>query len=246
MCARYTLTSPILELEEEFEADLLPGFGMDGPRYNVAPTQDVMVVVESDRNRCLRPMKWGLIPAWAKDRSIGTQMINARSESVREKPAYRNLVRKQRCLIPTNGFFEWTDHRVPVSVAAQASLFDEPANAPTKVIRQPFLIHLNDQEVFALAGLWDTWKAEEGEWIHSFTVLTTEPNDLVGKLHDRMPVIVRREDYSTWLDSRNHVSESLTELYQPFPSSGMAMHPVTTRMSNPRLDEPAFIEEVPL
>lgn len=225
MCGRYTLTIEGVDLVEHF--------GLGGtleyvPHYNIAPTQATPVVRMLDAG--VRPapamLRWGLIPRWAKDAGIGSRMINARSETAAEKPAFRTPLKTQRCLVPSTGFFEWQQ-------------LDE---AIGKRKKQPYYVHRRDKQVFAFAGLWDRWRGPNDESIDSFTILTTMPNDLIRPIHDRMPVIVRRADYDLWLDPAVHDVERLKPLFGPQPSEEWVTHPVGTHVNSPAHDDPRCIQ----
>lgn len=190
-------------------------------RYNIAPTQQVFVVRESPSSgaRELVPLHWGLIPRWADDPAIGGRMINARSETLAEKPAFRDAFRKRRCLIVADGFYEWRQGAKP---------------------KQPYYIHLKQDGPFAFAGLWEHWKHGELA-IDSCTIVTTEANGLLRPLHDRMPVILPPEDYARWLDEDLQDPNDLTPLLKPFPAEAMTMHPVSTAVNSPRREGPELI-----
>ena len=192
------------------------------PRYNVAPTQTLPVVTRNSPNR-VEMMRWGLIPSWAKDASIGSRMINARAETVAEKPAFRRPLRAQRCLVPATGFYEWKR--------------DGDRKAP-------YFIHLPDEPLFAFAGLYDTWRDPDGQTVKTYTILTTEPNALMAGIHNRMPVILRREDEDEWLDPTNTEAEHLLPLLRPYPSDAMAAYPVSRMVNSPQNDVPALLERV--
>ena len=216
MCGRFTMYSSRDELARLF------GFDTDDvpdqlPRYNIAPTQLVAVVRQDDGQRVIKPLRWGLIPSWAKDAKIGNSLINARSETVAEKPAFRAAFKKRRCLIPTSGFFEWM------------------ATGGKK--KQPLHIRLIDGRPFALAGLWEHWSGGAGDPVESCTILTTTANDLMRPFHDRMPVILAREDYGTWLDPETP-PERLQALLRPYPAEAMVAVPVGSYVSNPRNEGP--------
>ena len=181
------------------------------PRFNVAPTQTLPVIVRNSPNH-IEMMRWGLIPFWAKDASIGSRMINARAETVAEKPAFRRSLRSQRCLVPASGFFEWK----------------RDGDAKT-----PHFIHLPDEPLFAFAGLYDSWHDPDGQTVQSYTILTTAPNDLMADIHNRMPVILRREDEDEWLDPENTEPEHLLPLLRPYPASEMAAYPVSKMVNSP-------------
>jgi putative SOS response-associated peptidase YedK len=225
MCGRYTLLATADDLAEEF------AFGEPitlAPRYNVAPSQDVPVVrlSEPDRKRRLEALHWGLVPHWAKDPKIGYRTINARAETVATQPAFRDAFRKRRCIVPANGFYEW--QRVVVR---------------GKEAKQPYYVHRKDGRPMGLAGLWDRWVAPDGEVLESFTIVTTEANELVQALHNRMPVILRPEDYALWLDPAARI-EQLRPLLAPCPSDWLEATPVSREVNNPRNDGPGCIAPV--
>jgi len=168
-------------------------------------------------------LKWGLVPFWAKDASIGPRLINARCETLRQKPAYRAAFKNRRCLIPTNGFYEWLKE---------------------KEKKQPYLIRLADESLFAFAGLWEHWKGPDGSTIESCTVITTEANDLIRPIHDRMPVIIPRKDYDSWLNPEMLGQETFQSLLQPYPSSEMVFFPVNPKVNKATYENPDCIEPV--
>jgi putative SOS response-associated peptidase YedK len=190
------------------------------PRFNVAPTQTLPVIVRNSPNH-VAMMRWGLIPSWAKDASIGSRMINARAETVAEKPAYRKPLRSQRCLVPATGFFEWKQE-------------DDG--------KTPYFIHLPDESLFAFAGLYDTWRDPDGQMVQSYTILTTAPNALMVGIHNRMPVILRHEDEDEWLDPANAEPEQLLPLLRPYPAEEMAAYPVSRLVNSPQHDTPLVLE----
>ena len=215
MCGRYTLTSSGEELALLFDISDLP---MVLPRYNLAPTQEAAVVREPapGEPRRLDLLKWGLIPYWAKEASIGNRMINARSESVAEKPAYRWSFKKKRCLIPSDGFYEWKKEGK---------------------LKQPYLIHRKDGKPFAFAGLWSSWKSPDQERpIETFTILTTDANDLLRPLHDRMPVILDPENFDLWLDPKIEDAAKLQPLMAPHAVDGFEAFPVSRAVNSPAHD----------
>lgn len=222
MCGRYTLHTPGETVEEIF--DVTESVELT-PRYNIAPTQEVAVVgLNREGTRTLGLMRWGLIPSWAKDPSIGNRMINARSETAAQKPAFRSSFKKRRCLVPADGFYEWK------------KIGDG---------KQPFHIRLKSAAPFAIAGLWARWHGTEGEPIRSCTLLTTSPNELTAEVHDRMPVILPSEAYTSWLDPRTD-PESLEALMVSYPAEEMEAFPVTPMVGNPRNDSPKCIEPLSL
>ena len=223
MCGRYTVRG-ILPVAELFGISLPPEFQQ--PRYNVAPTQDVLVVraagsgapAEGRRGDLLR---WGLVPHWASDPSVGNRMINARAETAAERPAFRDAMKRRRCLVPADGFYEWKA-------------------ASTGKRKQPHLIRMKDDRPFAFAGLWENW-GHGAERVESFTILTTSPNELVAPIHDRMPVIVAPGDYDRWLDPKVD-AVGVKELLRPYDAGEMVAQPVGTHVNNPANDTPACVE----
>ena len=194
MCGRYSLTDPErarTALSPLLDVDDLPEAAI--PRYNIAPTQEAVIVRNLDR-RVLEMSRWGLVPSWAVDLSIGSRMINARSESVADKPAFRDSLRARRCLVPADGFFEW--------------------RAAGKR-KEPHFIHRAERQVFTLAGLWDIWRSPEGLQVMTYAVLTCRPNAVVAELHDRMPVIIEPADWDRWLATERMPPEALDDLFQP-------------------------------
>ncbi|HNS49765.1 MAG TPA: SOS response-associated peptidase [Anaerolineae bacterium] len=218
MCGRFTLTSPDGALVQ-FN---LPGLPALEPRYNIAPTQPVAVVrmAAQDASRELVLLKWGLIPYWAKDPSLGARLINARCETVAQKPAFRDAFRKRRCLVVADGFFEW-----------------QKQNGG----KQPFYIRLREGGLFGMAGLWEAWRGAEGV-IESCTLITTNANDLMRPIHDRMPVILEPRDYDLWLERGLRQGELLLPLLRPLPSEEMIAYPVSRRVNSPENDDPHCIE----
>ena len=223
MCGRFSLTEldPTV-IREAFSVPDVPDLS---PRYNIAPTQPVATVVrdaESGVNR-IAVMRWGLVPHWAKDPTIGSRMINARAESVAEKPAFRSALRYRRCLIVADGFYEW-----------------QAQNGGPK---QPMFIALQDRQPFGFAGLWERWtEPESGEVLTTCTIITTEPNELMVSIHNRMPVILPREAYGEWLDPAQTDSKRVTPLLKPFPADLMIAWPVSRRVNNTANDDARLIE----
>jgi len=194
------------------------------PRYNVTPSQlSAVVRNQGDRNR-LDLLKWGLVPAWSKDPGLGSHMINARSETVYEKPAFRHAIKYRRCIIPTSGFYEW-------------ELSGEQR-------KQPWFIRMADHSPMCLAGLWESWKAPDGSQLETFAVMTTSANKLMAPIHERMPVILHSDSFNLWLSHNMHDPEQLQPFYQPFPAFGMTACKVSDLVNNPRNDSPACIEQV--
>jgi putative SOS response-associated peptidase YedK len=230
MCGRFTLTQSATAIADRFELDDLPFLA---PRYNIAPTQPVAVIrVGSGRqqlagDRQFTHLVWGLIPAWAKDPMMGAKLINARAETLAEKPSFRSAFKYRRCLIPTDGFYEW--QRVEKK-------------------KQPYLFGLADRQPFAFAGLWEHWQSADGSEIESCTIITTEANSLMRSIHDRMPVILQPQDYQQWLDPAVQKVDQLRSLLRPYePTSDLktlTAHPVSVKVNNPRHDSPDCIEPI--
>jgi len=222
MCGRFTLISPGEVLAEFFELVDAPTVS---PRYNIAPTQAVGVV-RHDRDRGIRRfdlMHWGLIPSWAKDTAIGTRMINARSETAATKPSFRSAVKYRRCLLPTDGFYEWK------AIAGQKR-------------KQPYYIRMADGQPFAFAGLWEHWEGPDGAAIDSCTILTTEPNEMMADIHDRMPVILDPKDFTQWLDPSVQAADVIRPLFRSFATGRMKAFPVNTTVNRPSNDTASCIE----
>jgi putative SOS response-associated peptidase YedK len=222
MCGRFTLFAPIPVLCDAFDAQAPEDLA---PRYNIAPSQPVLTLRVSpgtDHREFVRT-RWGLIPSWAKDPEVGTRLINARSETAHEKPAFRAAFRSRRCLVPANGFYEWRR---------------------AERTKQPYFVRMRDGRPFGLAGLWETWENPEGSRTESCAILTTEANAVVSPLHNRMPVIVPPEQYGRWLEPGNAKLDDLKALLTPYPPDPMDAYPVSPRMNRPGVDDPACI--VPL
>ena len=224
MCGRFTLRTPPQALASLFDLPEAPPLE---PRYNIAPSQPVLAVRRHPRTgqREFTFLNWGLIPSWAKDVKIGYRLINARSETVADKPAFRAAYRRRRCIVPADGFYEWQKRAGH---------------------KQPYFIHRKDDQPFGMAGLWERWEGPDGSVIESCTLLTTEPNELLRPLHNRMPVILSPEEYETWLDVQNASPLVLQALLRPCPASLLEALPVSRYVNNPRQEGPACIEPLPL
>lgn len=220
MCGRFTLFESSQVLSREFG---VPIPNPIAPCYNIAPTRPVAVVRNRPEvgEREFALLRWGLIPSWAKDPSIGARMINARAETAPGKPAFRNAFRRRRCLVPASGFYEWRKQ-----VRA----------------KQPYYISLNEKRTMALAGLWERWEGTEGAPIESCTLLTTEANELIAPLHDRMPVILPPESYDLWLNPSEQDPAVLYPLLAPYPPEKMTAYPVSRRVNNPSADDPGLVD----
>lgn len=222
MCGRYSQQHTPEEIAERFEI-VDPEFSLP-PRYNIAPSQVVPIIVNQTRRR-LVGCKWGLVPFWAKDPSIGNRMINARAESLFDKPAFKYALVKRRCLIPADGFYEWK----------------KAAKGPG----QPFYIRRRDHGLFAFAGLWEGWTSPEGEKLRTFTVITVEPNNLLRPVHDRMPAIISPQDEKMWLDPTVRIPADAISLLQPYPVDELEMYPISRAVNSPNTDDPSIIEPLP-
>lgn len=222
MCGRFTLT-----VDADTIHDTFPWLDVPAnltPRYNIAPTQPVAVVPNNGKNH-LDAFVWGLIPTWAKDPSIGNKLINARGETLAEKPSFRSAYKRRRCLILADGFYEWVKQ-------------------PGQKAKTPHYIQLESKEPFAFAGLWEIWHAPDGTEVYSTTIITTEPNDLIARLHNRMPVILPPAAYEQWLDPAEQPADKLQPLIRPYPASEMMHYPVSTLVNSPFNDVPETIQPV--
>ena len=218
MCGRYAQRSDPKRLAKEFKvAEVLNV----EPRYNIAPTQVVLAVRESPGGREMTLYKWGLVPSWARDASVGAKLINARGETVTEKPSFREAFRRRRCVIPADGFYEWQrkDGR-----------------------KQPFFFRMRDERPFGFAGLWERWEGEGGEVINSCAVLTTEANEVLRPVHDRMPVILHPDDYELWLGAEARELGLVKEMLRPYPAEEMVGYPVGRGVNSPRNQGAGLLE----
>jgi putative SOS response-associated peptidase YedK len=215
MCGRFTLGATAPDLAAQFGLATVPTWR---PRYNIAPTQEVLVIRQpsSQASREARLYRWGLVPSWAKDPAIGNRLINARAETVASKPAFRHAFKERRCLVLADGFYEW--HK-------------EGAR------KQPYHIRLRNGRPFAFAGLWEHWENAEAA-IDSCTLLTTTPNAVMRPLHDRMPVILSAAEYDQWLDCHGQDVEPLHAILRPYPGDDLIAYPVSTRVNNPANETP--------
>lgn len=235
MCGRYTLSSELDELVETFDVSEVV-LANHRPRFNIAPTQEAPVVVQGPHGRRLGALRWGLVPYWAEDPAVGNRMINARSESVLSRRAFREAFRRRRCLVPADGFYEW----MPVE---ETSSGGEPVRARRPAIRKvPFWIHRPDRRPFAFAGLWERWAPKEGgRPVETCTILTTVANDKLRPIHPRMPVILPEAAYDAWLTTPAADAPGLLALLGPCPSEPMAFYRVSQRVNNVRNDDPECI-----
>jgi putative SOS response-associated peptidase YedK len=222
MCGRFTLTIDPNHLQEAFPWAVIPEDIT--PRYNVAPSQPVAVIPNTGDN-ALAMYRWGLIPSWSKDPSIGDRMINARSESLAEKPSFRNAYRRRRCLILADGFYEWKQD-------------------PGSKTKQPIYIRMKNNLPFGFAGLWEIWKSPDASEIRSCTIITTYPNSLLEPIHNRMPVILPPDAIELWLATEDRQPEQLNDLLIPYPAPEMVAFPVSRMVNSPQNDSPELIQPV--
>ena len=221
MCGRFTLTVDPADLQESF---YWVDFGNANitSRYNIAPTQGVPVVT-NDGSSKLDFFTWGLVPFWAKDPSIGSRMINARAETLTEKPSFKNAFKRRRCLILADGFYEWQ-------------------KLPGDKSKTPMFIHMKDGKPFAFAGLWEDWHSPDGSQILSATIITTNPNELMAPIHNRMPVILPESTYEQWLTPGEIDTQNLSALLQPYPAAAMEAYAVSHLVNSPLNDQPSLIQ----
>ncbi|KIY22651.1 SOS response-associated peptidase [Mesobacillus subterraneus] len=207
MCGRFSLFEDISSLEDQFKFDFRDEIEM---RYNIAPGQEILAVIDNDEGRIGKKMRWGLIPFWADDEKIGYRMINARAETVDEKASFKDALKQRRCLILTDGFYEWKKEGKH---------------------KQPYRFAMKDKKPFAFAGVWENWN-KDGKDIASCTIITTSANEIVGKIHDRMPVILPKEKFEVWLDRSLNQASDLKKLLVPYEGSFMEVYPVSTAINS--------------
>ena len=222
MCGRYTLIR-LADFTDMFPWIRAPDIS-PAARYNIAPTQSVAVVA-NELDPKVDFFHWGLIPFWTKDPSIGNRMINARAETLAEKPMFRTALKRRRCLIPTSGFYEWK-------------------KSPDGKTKTPMYIRMKGGKPFAFAGLWERWNSPDGSEVRSCTIITGKPNDLVRHIHDRMPVILPADLYKKWLNPAEVTAEKLDPFFQPISPYEMEAYPVSRAVNNPKVDEPDLIHPV--
>ena len=225
MCGRYNLNATPRRLARQFRlsSDQFELF----PRYNIAPSQPVVIIRQNahTKQRELTHVLWGLIPSWAKDVAIGNRMINARSESAAVKPGFRGAMKYRRCLVPADGFYEWK----------------KQVNSSGK---QPYYIHRKDGNLLALAGLWEHWQGPGGEEIETCALLTTTPNELMAKIHDRMPVVLAEEECDRWIDTEIQDVDAVTDLLGPCPADWLTMVPVSSYVNSPKNEGERCMQQV--
>lgn len=221
MCGRFALYRNLEEIQEAF--DIQHVRWEPDPSYNIAPTQDVAAVVQREEGNSLEKLRWGLIPFWAKDPKIGSRMINARSETLSEKPSFKRPFKSQRCVIIADGFFEW---------------------AKTDQGKIPMFIRLKSQGPLGFAGLYDNWVSPQGEAITSCTIVTTRPNDLMRTIHDRMPLILSKSQQATWLDPATPYIDEWLSALAPYPGQEMEAYEVSRRVNSPQNNSVECIQPV--
>lgn len=221
MCGRFTLRTPASTLGEIFAVDERPNLAA---RYNIAPGQDILVAraAGGGGGREFAMLRWGLVPSWAEDPAIGNRLINARAETLADKPSFRAAYRTRRCLVAADGFYEW--QQTPIGA------------------KQPYHIRFDDDAPFAIAGLWESWRARDGETLESCVLITSEANRALEPIHHRMPVILPPHAYDVWLDARPSSPDALGALLRPYPSDDLAAHAVGPRVNNARHDDAACLE----
>jgi len=217
LCGRFVKKSSEEELRKRFGFDDSLGGVMLEPRYNIAPSQEHPVLIVNQDRRLLKMMRWGLVPYWSKDPKIGYKMINARSEGIEEKPSFRGPLKKRRCLVIADGFYEWYK--------------------PDKKTKIPYYFSLKSGEPFAFAGLWDLWEKGD-EPLYTFTIITTSPNELMEPIHNRMPAILTQNDEARWLDPEITESKAVLSLLKPYDAEKMECFKVSTIVNSPRNDVP--------
>lgn len=219
MCGRFTLTVDPSDLQEAFADYTFPA--KFAPRFNIAPSQPILAIPNDAKHKA-DFFIWGLIPSWAKDPSMGNRLINARGETLAEKPSFRGALKYKRCLILADGFYEWKSQ----------------PGTKTKI---PHFIFLKSRQPFAFAGLWDEWHSPDGGSVRSATIVTIAPNELMATLHNRMPVILPPSAYAQWLDPAPQTPDRLLPLLQPFPAREMDAHPVSTLVNSPANDRAELV-----
>lgn len=221
MCGRFSLTRGDRDdLENAFRVRLPPGTAWE-PRYNIAPTQEVLAVLEDEQGRRVERLRWGLIPSWAQDPRIGNRLINARAETLFEKPAFREAARRRRCLIVADGFYEWQKRPDGRKI--------------------PFYIRRQDGGVFGMAGIWEEWRSPEGSVLRTCAIITTEANERLRPIHNRMPAILLPQGYDAWLDPHNHRAAELLSLLRPYPAEELEGFPVSRWVNRAEYDGPECV-----
>ncbi len=217
MCGRFVRSSSAAAIAKVFG---VAASDIPASSYNIAPTQSVAAIVRSpDAGLQLQSLRWGLIPSWAKDSAIGSKLINARAETIAEKPSFRSAFRQRRCLIVADGFYEWQQ-------------------VPSSRQKQPYFIGLQDEGLFAFAGLYEHWHSSEGEILNTCTIITTAANELIEPIHNRMPVLLAPQNYELWLDNSSCEVDRLQGLLAPYPAAAMQVYPVSRSVNSPKNNSP--------
>lgn len=224
MCGRFTLFADYNEMINRFDIEVATGQELYLPNYNIAPSYSVLSVINDGKKNRLGYLRWGLIPPWAKDEKIGFKLINARAETLAEKPSFHDAFQKRRCLIIADSFYEWKRHQDKT--------------------KTPMRIKLKSNQLFAMAGIWERWKSPSGQMTFTCSIITTTPNELMKNIHDRMPVILRQEDETTWLDPRIGDLNSLQQLLKPFPEDFMEAYEVSNLVNSPKNNSSNLIQPI--
>jgi len=223
MCGRYTLFASFEKILEAFDIQQAIEEIFYEASYNIAPSQQILSIINDGAKNRMGFLKWGLIPSWAKDEKVAFKMTNARSETVSEKPSFKKSFYQRRCIIPMDSFYE------------------RKRDGNTKI---PMRIKMKDHSLFGVAGLWDSWRSPAGELIHTCTILTTEPNDLMKDIHDRMPVILPKEQQMVWLNPQIRDEQQLHDLLVPFNHEQMVAYPVSSKVNSPKNNSAELIEKI--
>jgi putative SOS response-associated peptidase YedK len=251
MCGRYVSVSSPTILAERFQVEEVRAEDNE-PNYNVTPRLSVPVVAESHGHRTLDLVRWGLVPSWAKDLAIGDRLINARAESILTSNAFKRAFTKRRCIIPADGFYEWEKLEGDDSAATEGERSVESTQKKRKKVKQPWFIRRRDGEPLAFAGLWEIWHdpndpdQEHAPRVRSCVIITTEPNDLMRPIHNRMPVVLPESAWAEWLDGENHDTDTLQKLLVPAPAEEFERWPITTLVNKPANNGPELLERAPV
>lgn len=224
MCGRFTLTATFEEIIDRFDIQAFIDQENYEPSFNIAPSQAVLAVINDGKSNRMGFLKWGLVPPWAKDPAIGHKMINARAETLAEKPSFRKAFQKKRCLIIADSFYEWKRH-------------EDKSKTPMR-------IKLKSDDLFAMAGVWEAWKSPEGKTLYTCSVITTGPNELMKDIHDRMPVILKPDDEKFWLDPSVIDANDLNKLLVPFDDTLMETYKVSSLVNSPKNNSIGLIQEI--
>lgn len=217
MCGRFQLSVKGKEISERFNTEVFDE--IHKPSYNCAPTQVLSVITDAMPHK-ISLLQWGLVPSWAKDLRAGNKNFNCRAETIIEKPTYRLPFKRQRCLVPANGFYEW-----------------KPGT-----VKQAYRFHLKNEALFAMAGIWDTWQRPDGSWLQSFSIITTEANEVMAPIHNRMPVILPKESETRWIYTTDY--RQLLNLLKPYPADEMVCYPVSSRLNSVMNDDESLTKQI--